>query len=271
MPLLEKGTVLDNRQVAPDLYVMDFVAPSTTRECQPGQFLHIRTNSTFDPLLRRPLSIYDVLADNCIISVLYRVVGRGTVLLTDMKADDEIDIMGPLGTGFTLPDKPENILLVGGGVGVAPLMYLGRQLRERGCRINLLLGAANSKQLIAGQRFEKIGIDVKMASLDGTLGHNGLVTDLLDLEDSLSYNRVYTCGPEAMMALVANWAIKNKVAGELSLEEHMACGVGACLGCARQLQPGQNNYAKICQDGPVFPIDSVSFNQDQIDRRCCCE
>lgn len=271
MPLTEQGKVLDNRLIAPDLYVMDFVAPLIAQECQPGQFLHIRTSSTCDPLLRRPFSIYDVLPGSCIISLLYRVVGRGTGLLTNIEVDDEIDVTGPLGRGFSLPEKPEDILLVGGGVGVAPLMYLGRQLIERGCRVQLLLGAATTEQLIAGQRFEKIGIRVKMASLDGAPGYQGLVTDLLDMENPASYNRLYTCGPEAMMARVAEWAIQNKVGGELSLEEHMACGVGACLGCARQLKPGQNGYAKICQDGPVFDINSVSFIPTQIETGCCHE
>ncbi len=258
MPVLEKGMVLDNRQVASDLYVMDFVAPSMAQKCQPGQFLHIRSNGTYDPLLRRPLSIYDVLADSCIISLLYRVVGRGTALLTGIDIDNKIDIMGPLGKGFTLPDSPESILLVGGGVGAAPLMFLARQLINIGCKVTLLLGSATAEQLVPGQRFATLGVKVKTASMDGTDGYHGLITDLLMLEDPSLYKRLYTCGPEAMMAKVSGWAIQNNVPGELSLEEHMACGVGACLGCARQLNPNQNQYAKICMDGPVFDIKSFS-------------
>lgn len=256
---LEKGRVLDNRQVASDWYVMDVAAPATARQCQPGQFLHIRPADTHDPLLRRPLSIYDVLADSGIISLLYRVAGRGTSLLAKIPADDYIDIMGPLGKGFTLTTSPQKILLVGGGVGVAPLMYLAREAIERGSQVRLLFGASQEAQLESAQRFENIGVDVKVASVDGSRGYHGLVTDLLSQENPSDYNQVYTCGPTPMMALVCQWANDNGVWGEVSLEEHMACGVGACLGCACQLDPLQPGYVKVCKDGPVFNMDSVRF------------
>lgn len=260
---LEMGRVLDNRQVACDWYVMDVSAPVTAPQCLPGQFLHIRPINTYDPLLRRPLSIYDVLSDRGIISLLYRVAGRGTGLLARAAADDCIDIMGPLGRGFTLPSANENIIMVGGGVGVAPLTYLARVSLERRCRVKLLMGAADAAQLAVTQRFEKLGVEIKTASLDGSMGYHGMVTDLLGEEGGSDYSRIYTCGPAPMMAVVSDWAKRQGLWGELSLEEHMACGVGACLGCACQLNAFQPGYAKVCKDGPVFSIQAVELGPDQ--------
>jgi len=261
MPGLENGKVLDNRQVAGDWYVMDVAAPATARQCQPGQFLHIRPADNYDPLLRRPLSIYDVVPDSGLISLLYRVVGRGTGLLAKFAADEFINIMGPLGRGWSMPASAESLLLVGGGIGVAPLMYLARVARQKECRVRLLFGASEAAQLSAAARFEKLGVEVKRASMDGSLGYPGRVTDLLNDEIATDYARVYTCGPAPMMALVARWAITSGVWGEVSLEEHMACGVGACLGCACQLDPFQPGYVKVCKDGPVFNVDQVRWMQ----------
>lgn len=268
---LEMGRVLDNHPVTRDWFVMDIAAPATAQKCQPGQFLHIRPIPTYDPLLRRPLSIYDVLSARGIISLLYRVAGRGTSLLAKAQPEDNIDIMGPLGRGFTIPMENESIILVGGGVGVAPLMYLARVSLERRCRVKLLLGAANATQLGAAKRFERVGAQVKTASLDGSAGRHGLVTDLLEEENPSDYSRIYTCGPVPMMARVSAWAKTHDMWGEVSLEEHMACGVGACLGCACQLNALQPGYAKVCKDGPVFNIDAVELSPDQGGKEKCLE
>ncbi len=268
---LEMGRVLDNRPVTSDWFVMDIAAPATAQQCQPGQFLHIRPIPTYDPLLRRPLSIYDVLSESGIISLLYRIAGCGTSLLAKVAAEDNIDIMGPLGHGFTIPSENESIILVGGGVGVAPLMYLARVSLERQCRVKLLLGAANAAQLVAAQRFERVGAQVKTASMDGSEGRHGLVTDLLEEENPSDYSRIYTCGPTPMMARVSAWAKSHDLWGEMSLEEHMACGVGACLGCACQLNALQPGYAKVCKDGPVFNIQSVEISLDRGGEEDCSE
>ncbi len=268
---LEMGRVLDNRPVTSDWFVMDIAAPATAPQCQPGQFLHIRPIPTHDPLLRRPLSIYDVLSESGIISLLYRIAGRGTSLLAKVAAEDNIDIMGPLGRGFTIPSENESVILVGGGVGVAPLMYLARVALERQCRVKLLLGAANAAQLGAAHRFERAGAQVKTASMDGSEGCHGLVTDLLEEENPGDYARLYTCGPTPMMARVSAWAKAHDLWGEMSLEEHMACGVGACLGCACQLNALQPGYAKVCKDGPVFNIQAVEICPDQGGEEDCRE
>ncbi|MEA4925543.1 MAG: dihydroorotate dehydrogenase electron transfer subunit [Syntrophomonadaceae bacterium] len=260
MSKLEKAMVLNNRRVGPELFVMEVSAAAMAGLCRPGQFLHVKPGGTDDPLLRRPLSIYDAVAGSGRISLLYQVVGKGTGLLTDVKVNDTIDLMGPLGRGFTLPDRPENIVLVGGGVGIAPLLYLGRVLRERQCQVKVLGGAGTAAQLVAEERFQALRIEFITATLDGSAGIKGLVVDLLDSPDlTAGIDRVYTCGPEPMMAAVAGWARARNIWGEVSLEEHMACGVGACLGCARKLKHQDEGYVKVCKDGPVFNFDEIEF------------
>jgi dihydroorotate dehydrogenase electron transfer subunit len=189
---------------------------------------------------------------------LYRVVGRGTDLLTGVRVNEYIDVMGPLGRGFTLPDSSKNVLLVGGGVGIAPLIYLGRALKELNCQVTLMGGAAAAKQLIVGEKLQELKISFLPATMDGSAGIKGLVTDLLETHSD-EFDLIYTCGPEPMMALVARYAEKHQIWGEVSLEEHMACGVGACLGCARRLKASDEAYVKICKDGPVFNMKEVEF------------
>lgn len=260
MPIMEKGLVINHQQLAQDMYVMEFLAPSIAKECKPGQFLHVRPGNTNDPLLRRPLSLYDVDQEKGSISLLYRVVGKGTDLLTGLKVNDYIDIMGPLGRGFSLPESPKNALLVGGGVGIAPLVYLGRVLKERECQVTVMCGAANAGQLVVDDKFQQLDITFLSATIDGSAGYKGLVTDLLVTQVKPGgFDIIYTCGPEPMMDLVALYAAIHHIWGEVSLEEHMACGVGACLGCARRLKASDETYAKVCKDGPVFNMKEVEF------------
>lgn len=264
MSLLTMGKVLSHRQVAPDMFSLEFAAPEVARISKPGQFLQVRPGSTHDPLLRRPLSLFDVEQDKGVITLLYRVAGKGTSLMTGLQINDSIDIMGPLGRGFTLPAQPEGVLLVGGGVGLAPLLFLGRALKAKNCSVRVLGGAANSQGLWPAKRFERLGIPFRGATMDGSEGHQGLVTELM--QESIQaggVERIYTCGPEAMMAAAARYAQANKIWGEVSLEEHMACGVGACLGCARRLKSGDQGFAKVCKDGPVFNMDQVELYKQQ--------
>jgi len=260
MARLEKGIILSHRQVAPEIYCLEFAAPALAREANPGQFLQVRTSPTHDPLLRRPLSLFDTEAEKGVVTLLYRVVGRGTSLLTELPVDGLVDVMGPLGRGFSLPGRPDKVLLVGGGMGLAPLLFLGRMLKQGGSEVKILGGAAEAQQLWAGNRFERLGMPFYPVTVDGSAGRQGLVTELLaDWPELDKVDRIYCCGPEAMMAATSKIAREYNIWGEISLEEHMACGVGACLGCARQLQPEDTGYVKICKDGPVFNMSEVQF------------
>jgi len=264
MSALEQGLVVRNHQVAGDLFILEFIAPKLAAKCEPGQFLHVRASAQHDPLLRRPISIYDVDQDLGRITLLYKVVGRGTQLLTGLKAKDYFDVMGPLGKGFRLPDHPQKVLLIGGGVGIAPLMYLARRLKERGCAVQVLYGVASSPELVACERFRELGVELGTATMDGTAGHQGLVTELLSNQLADGLELIYTCGPEIMMAAVAQFAAVHNIWGECSLEEHMACGVGACLGCARKLKLEETAYVKVCKDGPVFNMQAVELNVEGV-------
>jgi len=262
MPSVEEGLILKNQRAGEDLYEMDIVAPRIIRESQPGQFIQVRVGESHDPLLRRPISIYDVNLDRGTLSLLYRVVGSGTRLLTGYRAGDYLDVMGPLGKGFTLPAKAERSLLIGGGVGMAPLLFLGRALRARNCQVTVLSGAGTVQQLAPVERFERLGMSCLIATNDGSAGTKGLVTDLLD-NPLGPIDRLYGCGPEPMMAAAASWAREHSIWGEVSLEEHMACGIGACLGCARRIRINDPGYVKICKDGPVFNIDAIELYKEQ--------
>jgi dihydroorotate dehydrogenase electron transfer subunit len=259
MALNEKVVINDNQRVAHDLYMMEFFLPQLADVCRPGQFVHILLNNQSDPLLRRPLSLFDVDHEKGIVRLLYKVVGRGTELLAQKRIGDTIEVMGPLGRAFSLR-RNERAVLVGGGVGIAPLVYLARILRWNNCEVTMLHGTATKDQLAAGPYLKDCGIEILAATADGSEGYKGLVTDLLQEQIRPSEcDFIYTCGPDPMMAAVADYAQRHHIPGEVSLEEKMACGVGACLGCARRLKPDDTNLVKVCKDGPVFDITAVAF------------
>ena len=260
MAVQEKALIYANEQIGPELFEMEIVTPEIALAGEPGQFVHVKSGRGNDPLLRRPLSLYDVDRETGRIKLLYKTVGAGTGLLSKLRTSEFVDIMGPLGKGFTIPADQSRVILVGGGIGIAPLLYLTRVLLTRGCKAQVFYGADNKAQLAAANSFVNLGADLKIATRDGGTGYHGLITDYLTealVPSEADY--LYTCGPEMMMALVGALAEKHNIPGEVSLEEYMACGVGACLGCARQLKSSEENYVKICKDGPVFPLASIEW------------
>ena len=260
MPVLEKGLVIRHIQVSRGMYELEFIAPEIAQESKPGQFVHIRSTLENNPLLRRPLSLYDVDKKLGSITLLYKVVGSGTNLLSRIRTKEHVDVMGPLGKGFTLVASRKNPVLVGGGVGIAPLVYLARVLQYQGCNVKVIHGVENRSELVALPRLREIGVEFLAATGDGSAGFKGLVTDLLQKEvNPADIDFIYCCGPEPMMAKVSDFARQHNIAAEISLEEYMACGVGACLGCARKMKKSDNEYKKICKDGPVFSIEEVEL------------
>ncbi|HNX29136.1 MAG TPA: dihydroorotate dehydrogenase electron transfer subunit [Syntrophomonadaceae bacterium] len=261
MPL-EKCRVIVNNQIGSDMYQMEFISPEMAARCKPGQFIHVKVNTLNAPLLRRPLSIYDVDKKLGSIILLYKVVGQGTELLTRIRSKEYLDVMGPLGQGFNTKPSGRRIVLIGGGVGIAPLVYLARVLKEKNYQIKVLHGADSRRNLVAAEKLQEIGAEFLAATDDGSAGFKGFVTDLLIKKiNPRQVDYIYACGPEAMMAAAAEYATANRIPGQVSLEEHMACGVGACLGCARKLKSSDENYVKICKDGPVFDINEVEFQK----------
>ena len=219
-------------------------------EMLPGQFAELKVEGAPSTFLRRPISINYVDREKNEVWVLIQTVGEGTRTLARLAPGDTLNAVMPLGNGFTLPAAPdEKVLLVGGGVGTAPLLYMGRKMVDMGCRPVFLLGARSSKDLLETELFEALG-PVYVTTEDGSAGERGFVTQHSLLERE-SFDRISTCGPKPMMMAVARYARSKGIACEVSLENTMACGVGACLCCVENITEG---HVCVCKEGPV--VDS---------------
>ena len=214
----------------------------------PGQFVEVRVDQSPTTFLRRPISINFVNREQNELWLLVAAVGDGTRRLAALKAGDALNCVLPLGNGFTMPTKAdERLLLVGGGVGVAPLLYMGAEMKRMGCEPTFLLGARSAKDLLMLDEFRQYG-RVFVTTEDGSEGERGFVTNhsLLSQEQ---FDRIATCGPKPMMVAVARYAAKVSVECEVSLENMMACGLGACLCCVEKTTEGN---LCVCKEGPVF-------------------
>lgn len=217
----------------------------------PGQFVQVAIDSSKTTFLRRPISINYVDYKNNLLWLLVRNAGEGTSRLINQKEGDIINIILPLGNGFSFPKENSPILLIGGGVGVAPLLYFGKKLKEKGYTPNFLIGARTSADVLELDEFRNIA-DVYISTEDGSLGDKGLVTTNSILNNNFDY--IYCCGPVPMMKAVANVAKSMNAICEVSLENMMACGVGACLCCVENTVKGN---VCVCTEGPVFNIDQL--------------
>lgn len=215
----------------------------------PGQFVELRVDGSPSTFLRRPISINFVDRERNELWLLVATVGDGTRKLAELKTGDLLNCVLPLGNGFTPAQTNENILLVGGGVGVAPLLYMGSEMAKNGCKPTFLLGARTSKDLLMLDEFKKYG-RVYVTTEDGSEGEKGFVTNHSLLQQE-RFDRISTCGPTPMMKAVARYATQAGIDCEASLENLMACGVGACLCCVEKTTEGN---LCVCKDGPVFNI-----------------
>ena len=219
----------------------------------PGQFVEVRVDGSPSTFLRRPVSINFVDRERNELWLLVAVVGDGTRALASLVAGDRLNCLLPLGNGFTMPAGPsERVLLVGGGVGVAPLLYLGAEMRRLGCEPTFLLGARRAADLLQADLFKKYG-RVYITTEDGSEGERGFVTNHSVLA-SERFDRIQTCGPKPMMVAVARYAAKEGIDCEASLENMMACGLGACLCCVEKTTEGN---LCVCKEGPVFNIKKL--------------
>ncbi len=225
-------------------------------EIVPGQFVEVRVDGSPNTFLRRPISVNFVDYDRNELWLLVHAVGDGTRRLAQLVAGDTLNCVFPLGNGFTVPAQDgQRVLLVGGGVGTAPLLYFGKTLKEVGCQPIFLLGGRSAADLMQLDLFEQYG-PVHVTTEDGTKGEKGFVTNhsILTAE---RFDQVSTCGPKPMMAAVARWAKSAGVPCEASLENLMACGLGACLCCVEKMADGRNLC--VCKEGPVFNTQDLSW------------
>lgn len=232
--------------------------PARPFAAQPGQFVMVKTADGIDPLLRRPFSIHRMIPGaSAEFEVLFRAVGAGTALLARAHVGDRLDVLAPLGRGFRLDARTP--LLVGGGVGVAPLLFLAEAFLARGVRPKLLLGGRRDRDILCHEDFGCLAVPCAFATEDGSLGEPGLVTRLLERElaDGAGGDAVYACGPTPMLAAVAKVCRARAMPCQVSLEAHMACGVGACLGCV--VAGTQAAYLRVCKEGPVLDAGEVRW------------
>jgi dihydroorotate dehydrogenase electron transfer subunit len=258
------GAAMVVRQVEtkPDHFTARVTAPEIAASCRPGQFLHVLCGETLDPLLRRPISISRANRDEGWVEFIYRVVGAGTHLLAEAHPGTILDIMGPLGTPFALKDGPGRHILVGGGVGIPPMLFLAETLLQsrKTEDITVLLGGRTADLLLCEGDFEGLGLPPRLITDDGSAGRTGLVTHLLDeaLREA-SDATVYACGPVPMLRAVARVAEQHGRPCQVSFEARMACGVGACLSC---VIPTDTGYQRVCTEGPAFPAESVIWTAE---------
>lgn len=255
----QMAEIIRTEKLAEDIFRVSVKAPDIAAESRPGQFVMARVGNGMDPLLRRPFSVHQV-SEGGIVQILYKVVGKGTQELARMQTGELIDVLGPLGRGFRLNTERQHFL-VGGGIGIAPLLFLARQILEKNesPAITVLLGARKREEiapLVAD--FKRMGLAVQLATEDGSLGKQGLVTDLLSPLHKETMAMVYTCGPYPMLRAVASMCRDRGWNCQVSLETIMACGLAACLGCAVP-RADMMGYVHVCKDGPVFNADEVAW------------
>ena len=269
--------ILENEEIGPQRYKMVLSAPQIGDQAKPGQFIHVRVSKSFPPLLRRPFSIHRVQGQN--IEILYKIVGKGTEILSRKKKEEYLDILGPLGKGYRLPQKRgqvqysggspttpakmSDIILVAGGTGVASLLFLAESISVSNPELSILvlIGAKNREELMCEGDFTRLGCRVEVATENGTRGYKGLVSGLLEKFLPFSGDRpepmVFACGPSEMLKRIGNISKKHRFPCQVSLEERLGCGVGACLGCVVKARGSNYTYKRVCKDGPVFDVGEL--------------
>ncbi len=257
---LEQAPIVHKEVWANNIVRLVVEAPKITSKAQPGQFVMVKTSDALAPLLRRPLSIHKVEKNQ--LALLFKVLGQGTKILSQLDRGQELDLLGPLGKPFPVSKTSKDIsCLIGGGMGIAPLYHLAQTLLASGNdKLTIMLGATNKEELqTLAADYKKLGLDPLTATVDGSMGFCGFVPELLKTEATDKIERIYCCGPWPMMKKVADFAKKTKTECFVSLETNMACGIGACLGCAVKSPAG--GFVHVCQHGPVFSYEEVVWNQ----------
>ncbi len=235
-------TINSNVKIAKDVYKMVLCGDCTDIKC--GQFVNIQLDGLY---LRRPISVCEVEGEE--LTLIYKVVGKGTEAMSRMLKGTELDVLTGLGNGYDLSVSGERPLLIGGGVGVPPMYELCKQLVKEGKEVSVILGFNKAEEVFYSEEFKALGAEVYVATADGSMGTKGFVTDVMkDLSD---YTYVYTCGPEPMLRAVYNESLTS---GQFSFEERMGCGFGACMGCSCKTKYGNK---RICKEGPVLTKEEI--------------
>ena len=251
-----RARVVGREDITSDIFRLTLFAPEIARESSPGQFIHLLCGEDQSFILRRPFSIHRIGGSETI-DVLVRVVGKGSQWLARREPKDQIDAIGPLGRGFDFSGDIRRAVLVAGGIGIAPMVFLAKKLFDHKIRTSAVIGAAGRTELLDVMDLKRMTRRVSVATDDGSQGHHGLVTDIVGPEIKQSDPQiVYACGPQPMLRTVANIASRYGVSCQVSLEAIMACGIGACAGCAVESADG---FLNVCSDGPVFTTNDLGW------------
>ena len=251
---VEDFKVVENKRLTNDIFIIELSGKNELPDFKPGQFVQVRVDGSKETFLRRPISIHDVDYEKNTLKLLIQIAGKGTECLSKLGKGDILNLIYPLGNSFSLPGNSEKILLIGGGCGIAPLLFLGKYLKSNGYVPDILLGFRNSGRIIEVEEYLKIG-NVFLTTEDGSKGEKGYVIS----HSLLSVNRyesIYCCGPEPMMKAVSYHCKKNNITCEVSLENLMACGIGVCLCCVTDTIKGN---LCTCIDGPVFNTNELKW------------
>jgi dihydroorotate dehydrogenase electron transfer subunit len=261
MKLMKKNMldmqVVENERLSPEYNLLKLTHDKPLPGMIPGQFVQVRVDGSPHTFLRRPVSVNYVDKRQNELWLLVRVIGEGTRRMANYLPGDTVNLLLPLGNGFSVPQLPQQseLLLIGGGVGSAPMLYLGETLRDLGFKPSFLLGGRSLSDIMQLNEFERIGGDVYITTEDASAGQKGFVTDHPVLKNR-SFRQIYTCGPKPMMVAVARYAKENNIPCEVSLENMMACGFGVCLCCVEKTVKGN---VCVCTEGPVFNINQLTW------------
>ena len=254
-----RAQILANDEVAQSIYRMRLAAPEIAASCRPAQFVQVQTDPGLSPFLRRPFSVLRVDRQAGWFEMLYDVVGKGTRRMAEATPGQTLDIIGPLGLPFSPPDAG-SVLLVAGGIGIVPLAFLAWDDVARRPRMTCLLGTASRQRTPDPADLLPSSVPVHQATDDGSLGHHGFVTDLIEEHVASADTVVFTCGPHPMMARVAGITADLGLRCFASLENHMACGFGACVGCVvecRRPEREDLRFKRVCVEGPVVDAHDI--------------
>jgi len=264
-----KVKILSRKEVSPSIFLIKLSAPSVAQEALPGQFIHIKCSKDNYPLMRRPLSIHRIDKEKGEIFILFQVIGEGSKLLAQRAVGDDLDIVGPIGNGFNIYPESKKIMIVGGGIGVAPLLALCEESIRQDKEVRVLIGALKKELVIGEEYFRNLGAKVDIATDDGSYKHKGLVTDLLEenIKEGWLADQIFACGPKLKLKKIVEVSLDAHIDCQVSLEERMACGIGACLGCVCKIKTKDKKegkikyeYKRVCVDGPIFEGSEVVWD-----------
>lgn len=263
MPVNIKAKLLSKEEIIPGIFKFGIKADDIIKTAKPGNFIEIKVNNNIEPFLRRPISIYNMNKEEGILEFIFQVKGKGTQILSERNVGELIDIIGPLGYGTFKYENYQNLAIIGGGIGIFPLYELAKLAKNDGKNVNTYLGFRNKEMLMLEEKFKEVSSKLSITTDDGSYGYKGFAIDLLkeDIERK-KIDCIYACGPLPMLKKVQELSIEKNIPCQISLEERMACGLGACLGCAVKVASSPSKapeYWHVCKAGPVFQATDVEI------------